>query len=105
MNGDQSARRVVSVQRAFGRIADCVQEVVDSKVRVDEDALSTALGSIGARLMLAAQLGPEWEQREFDHWARHAHNITQGLIESGKSKGAITREEVMTLFKKAPGPE
>ena len=105
MNGDESTKRLELVEQAFRTVADCARQVIKSKVQVDDEAISVALGSIGGRLMLAAQLGPDWEQRQLNHWARHGYEVSEKLIETAKYKGAITVESVMFLFRSAPPPE
>lgn len=105
MNEDKSTQRLELVEQAFRTVADCARQIIKSKVHVDDGAVSIALGSIGGRLMLAAQLGPDWEQRQLNHWAKHGHEISEKLIEAGTYKGTITAESVTLFFRKAPPPE
>lgn len=101
-----SQDRLRLVEEGFATLAKCVDRIRESGVAVDDAALSTALGSIGSQLLLAAQFGAEWEQRLLLHWVEHAPQISGDLISRAKrsAERTITADTVQSMFKKAPPP-
>ncbi len=105
MNGHDPVTRLRLMEQVFGALADCSRQIIKSELPIEEGAVSTALGSIGAWLMLAARYGPDWEQRQLGHLAKHSHDATKELIQKGRYKGTITAESVTLAFRSAPPPE
>jgi len=107
MSAYGSWERLTLVENAFTTLAKCVQQVRDSNVGADEEALSLALGSIGSQLLLAAQHGTEWERGLLEHWIQHAPEMSTALITRADASydRRITTDAVRSIFKKAPPPE
>jgi len=105
MNGDESRSRLELIERTFKALAGCTRQIIESKLEVDGKAISSALGSIGSRLLSAERLGPRWEQMQFEHVTKHAHEETQEMIRAGRSKGIITEQLVQFAFRSAPPPD
>lgn len=105
MNGDESKGRLELIERTFRALAACTREIIESGLEVDGKGISSALGSIGSRLLSAERLGPKWEQVQLEHVTIHSHEETQEMIRAGRSKGIITEQHVKVAFRSAPPPE
>jgi hypothetical protein len=105
MNGDESRGRLELIERTFRALAACTREIIESELEVDGKAISSALGSIGSRLLSAERRGPKWEQVQLGHVTKHAHEETKEMIRAGRSKGIITEQHVQFAFRSAPPPE
>jgi hypothetical protein len=106
MNGSETTKRLQLVEDAFRTLASCAQQIRQSKMVLEEGGFVWALGSIGSRLLLAAQYGPEGEVRLLEHWKAHSEEICKELISRAQRSGEqrIRTDDVVSMFRKAPPP-
>lgn len=107
MNGHESTERLELIEQAFTTLASCARQIRERRVDLDEGGGTWALGSIGGRLLLAAQYGAQSELRLLQHWVNDAAEICGGLISKAEVsyERRITAGDVMSAFRKAPPPD